>query len=235
MTQQEIASSVKNKVADGLSGNITDQAFSLEQLYDEIDLARADFINKYAPTSKLNPKYLLQTIDDLELVCTSLTHTDCCVDSGISSGDEVPAVEIPPVMATFDDSAIEYVGLNNKQEKFSVYFSTSDIALHRVRVRTAHRPFVWVDTTLNCNNNFTLYFFNMGKYNPLKFVSIRAVFNHPGRVGDLDPDFLEKEYPAPLHMQNAIIDTLTEKYVRYFRQLNVDPRTTPQTNNDPIT
>ncbi len=233
MTHMEIASAIRNKVADGLSGNITDQAFSLEQLYDEIDLARADFINKYSPTSKLNPKYLLQTIDNLQIVCTSLTNADCCQMTNCMSGEEVPAVEIPALVATFDDSAIEYLGLNNKQEKFAIYFSTSDIANHRVRIRTSHRPFVWVDTSLNHNNKYTLYFFNLGKLNPLKFVSIRAVFNHPSSVHAMDPEYLDREYPAPLHMQNAIIDTITEKYIRYFRQLNVVMP--PDTKTDPIT
>ena len=229
MTLQELASTIRNRVSDGLSGAIADQAFSLEQLYDEIDLTRADFVHKYSGTAKLNTKYLLQTIDSLEIQCTSLAYADSCPEfAGFT--DQVPAVEIPPLLATFDDSAIEYLGLVNKQEKFSVYYDSSDIQNHRVRVRTAHRPFVWVDTSLNQNNKFTLYFFNMGKFNPLRFVSIRAAFNNPSSLQALDPHSIEREYPAPLHMQLAIVDSLTEKYVRYFRQLNLVPA--PNTRTD---
>jgi len=79
----------------------------------------------------------------------------------------------------------------------------------------------------------TLWFFNLGKYNPLRFVSVRAAFEHPTNINLDDPTRLEKEYPAPGHMQNAIIDTLAEKYVRYFRQLQVP--TPPNTQTDIVT
>ena len=230
MTHLEMASAIRNRVADGLSGNISDQSFSLEQLYDEIDLARADFVNKYSTTFKLNSKYLIQQLDKLELIMTDLSSDIC---SSIPNCDsQVPAVQIPALLATPDDSAIEFLGLTNKQEEFSVYYNVADIQNHRVRVRTAHRPFAWVDTSMNANGKNTLYFFNLGKYNPLKFVSARAMFNHPSDLLALDPNALSREYPAPLHMQLAIVDSLTEKYIRYYRQLNVQPM--PNQQNDII-
>ena len=58
MTANELASAIKNRIYDGLSGIISDQSISSAQLMDEIDLARADFVNKYAMSSKLNTKYL---------------------------------------------------------------------------------------------------------------------------------------------------------------------------------
>jgi len=231
MTANEISSTIRNRVYDALTGNIADQSLSTDQLYDEIDLVRADFVNKYAMTSKLNTKYLLQSIDNLELNCTSLAYTECC-DAFRHCSDEVPAVEIPALLATPDDSAIEYLGLTNKQEKFSVYFSTTDIDNHKYRIKTAKRPYVFVDTTLNANNKYTLYFFNMGSHNPLKYVSIRAMFTLPSSVMPYDFNYLDREYPAPAHMQMAIIDNLTEKYVRYYRQLGVTQ--VPNQQNDNI-
>jgi hypothetical protein len=230
MTANELASAIKNRIYDGLSGIISDQSISSAQLMDEIDLARADFVNKYAMSSKLNTKYLLQSLDNLEIKCTSLAYADAC-DEFRFMNDEVPALEVPPLLATPDDSAIEYLGLTNKQEKFSVYFSTSDIANHRVRIKTAKRPYVWVDTTLNTNGMNTLYFFNMGKFNPLKYVSMRAIFNHPATVAMLDPDYADREYAAPAHMQMAILDAVTEKYIRYHRQMNVTAQPNTQTDN----
>jgi hypothetical protein len=228
MTSLELASSIRNRVADGLSGNISDQSFSIEQLYDEIDLARADFVNKYSTTFKLNSKYLIQTLDNIILEQKDLASTICSFIPNCDS--QVPAIEVPTLLATPDDSAIEFLGLANKQEEFAVYYNTDDIQNHRVRIRTAHKPFAWVDTSMNHNGKNTIYFFNLGKYNPLKYVSLRAMFNHPMDILALDPDALDKEYPAPLHMQMAIIDTLTEKYIRYFRQLNVQPL--PNQQND---
>jgi len=232
MTHMEIASSIRNRVADGLSGNINDQAFSIDQLYDEIDLARADFINKYTGTTKLNTTYLLQNIDRLNLQCLPFANAECCA-AYCEGADCVPGVEIPTLSATYDNSAIEYLGIENKQEKLLVYYDTSDMYNHQFRIRTKHKPFAWVDTSMNSHGKMTIYFFNLGIYNPLQWISIRAVFNHPSEVRSLDPDYLQKEYPAPLHMQNAIIDTLTEKYIRYFRTLNLIP--VPNTQTDPVT
>ena len=230
MTANELASAISNRVYDGLSGLVSNQSISLRQLIDEIDLARADFVNKYSMTSKLNTKYLLQSLDNLEIKCTSLAYADEC-DEFRFMNEEVPALEVPPLLATPDDSAIEFLGLTNKQEKFAVYFSTSDIANHRVRIKTASRPYVWVDTTLNTNGMNTLYFFNLGKFNPLKYVSIRAIFNTPSTVAMFDPGYADREYAAPAHMQMAILDAVTEKYIRYYRQMNAQAQPNTQTDN----
>lgn len=229
MTHNEIASAIRNRVADGLSGNLSNQAFSVEQLLEEIDLQRADFAHKYAQTNKLDPKYLVQEIDTQEIVCRNLSD-DCFIQS---PGDDIPSIKIPKVLPLLGDNAIEWVGLHNMQENFDVYFHPEQIKDHKVRIKTRHRPFVWADTAPDSNDMMTLWFFNLGKFNPLKFVKVRAVFEHPTRVAINNPLVLDMEYPAPLHMQNAIIDALTEKYVRYFRQLNTP--NVPNTQSDPIT
>jgi hypothetical protein len=77
----------------------------------------------------------------------------------------------------------------------------------------------------------TLYFFNLGKFNPLKYVSIRAIFNHPSSVLPFDPQYLDREYAAPAHMQMAILDAVTEKYIRYYRQMHTVPQPNTQTDN----
>ena len=230
MTLNEITSSIRNRVADGLSGNISNQAFSLQQLEEEVDLQRSEFINKYVSSGiKLNPNYLYQTLDYLKVNCVDLATNLPC---GISSNSSVPAVKVPSIAATFDDSAIEYFGLMNKQEKFIVYFDTDSMINHKYRIKTKDRPFIWVDTTTDPNGYMTAYLLNGTKYFNLKYMSIRAIFEHPSRVNS-DPDFNDKEYPAPGHMQNQIIDALTEKYVRYFRQLNIPPLS--NTQSDPVT
>jgi len=230
MTANELTSAIKNRIYDGLSGNISNQSISNDQLFDEIDLVRADFVNKYSMTAKLNTKYLLQSLENLELKCTSLAYSSKC-DAFRHSNDEVPALEVPVLLATPDDSAIEFLGLTNKQEKFPVYYDTSDILNHRVRIRTANKPFVWVDTTINANGMNTLYFFNLGKFNPLKFVSLRAMFSHPSSVIPFDPEYIDREYAAPAHMQMAILDAVTEKYIRYYRQMNAELQPNIQSDN----
>tara|TARA_R110000765_G_scaffold214255_2_gene319326 strand:+ start:13 stop:702 length:690 start_codon:yes stop_codon:yes gene_type:complete len=226
MTHNELASTIRNRVADGLSGNIADQAFSVEQLMAEIDLTRADIINKREQTAKLDSKYLMQKIDIIPIVCKPMSE-DCIYQE---PGGDIPSINVPKIMPTFGDDAIEYLGTVNMQERFSVYYHPDDIQHHKVRVRTAHRPFAWVDLAPNKEDMMTIWFFNFGKFNPLKFMKIRAIFEHPTRVGTLDPSIFDAEYPAPLHVQNTIVDTLTEKYVRYYRQLNIPSLPNQQTD-----
>lgn len=222
MTLNEITSSIRNRIADGLSGNISNQAFSLEQLEEEVDLQRADIINKYIISgNKMNINYIFQTIDLLPVKCLSLSDNVPCGFSVPSSG--APSVKLPPIMATIDDSAIEFFGLSNKQTEFIVYFDTDSISNHKYRQKTNSKPFIWVDTTMDENGFMTAYLLNAGPYSNIKYLSIRAIFEHPSRVNVNDPAYGDKEYPAPGHIQNAIIDALTEKYVRYYRQMNIAP------------
>ena len=227
MTLSEMTSSIRNRVADGLSGNIADQAFSLLQLEKEVDLQRAEFIQKYLNSgNKLNANFLYQGIDGIHVECHDLSQNSPC---GFSSGDGVPAIKIPPIASTFGNDAVEYLGLMNKQEKFVVYFDTDSMSNHKYRARTSKRPYIWIDTAPDKTGNMTAFLLNAGKYSTLKYMSIRAIFQNPSALSENS----DTEYPAPGHMQNQIIDTLTDKYVRYFRQLNVPPQ--PNTKSDPIT
>jgi hypothetical protein len=145
----------------------------------------------------------------------------------------VPSIKIPPLSSVFGDKAIEFLGLVNMQESFAVYFSPDDIRNHKYRIKTNKRPFAWVDLASDKNGQQTIYFFNLGKFNPLKFVKLRAIFSHPSSVNSDNPNSLDMEYPAPDYMQDAILDVLTEKYIRYYRQLNVP--SVPNQQNDIIT
>lgn len=231
MTLNEITSAIRNRVSDGLSGNISNQAYSIKQLEEEVDLERAAYIQTYSDSGrKMNAKYMYQSIDGMHVECHDLSQNAPC---GFSSGSGVPAVKIPPVASTFDDSAVEYFGLMNKQEDFIVYFDTDSISNHKYRHRTAKRPFIWIDTSPDKEGMMTAFLLNAGKYSTLKYISIRAIFEHPSTIGNTDPSYGDKEYPAPGHVQKHIIDTLTEKYVRYFRQMNIPPL--PNTQSDPVT
>lgn len=234
MTLNEITSTIRNKVHDGLDGALANNAMSLEQLEEEVDLAYAFFVNKYIMNgAKLNKKYLMQSLNTVKLECRDLSGGDLNCGNHLLSGDQVPSIKIPMIMSTPDDSGIEFVGLVNKQEDFKVYYNISDIENHFYRVRTAHRPFIWVDLTTDSQGLITLYLFNFGKHNPLKYLSVRAMFEHPARVTALNPTYGDLEYPAPLHMQKAIVDQLVNEYINSYRKLNVS--TPPNTQSDPIT
>ena len=223
-----MTSTIRSRVADALSGKVANQAFSVMQIEEELDLVRADFVHKYAGTEKLDVSFLYQTIDSVPIVCTDMSQ-NCALEIG----EGVPSIKVPSLMPITKKDSIEYIGLVNKQNDFLVYYDTDEVSNHKYRLKTKHMPYVWVDNTLASGEHITIYFFNLGKYNELKYVSIRAAFEHPTRVYGFNPNTLDTEYPAPGHMQNAIIDNLTEKYIRYYRQMNVPGMN--NTQNDPIT
>jgi hypothetical protein len=229
MTINELASAIRNNVVDGLSGNISDQAFSIEQLYDEIDLARANFIHQYAGTKKLDYKFLVQSLDSIPVECRNLSN-DCQIADPTA---EVPSIKIPRLASIFGEQSIEYLGLNNMTKQIPIYYTPDQIRFHHVKLRTKHLPYSWVDLAPDRDGNQTIYFFNMNSHDPLKYVKLRGVFEHPMKLlREAGVDSSNLDYPAPGHMQESIKDKLTQYYLEIFRKLNVIE--TPDQNVDNI-
>ena len=74
----------------------------------------------------------------------------------------------------------------------------------------------------------------MGQYGTLKYVDVRGAFAKPSTIAPLNPEDDEKEYPAPGIIQEMIISILSERYIRYYRTLQV-PNNGPNTQTDPVT
>jgi hypothetical protein len=227
MTLNEISSTIENNISDALSGAIANRATSTEQLEAEVDLLREKLVFEQLKAGKIDLKYFLQNIDSIKLECRDFVK-DC---GAWKSGDSLPSIKIPKLLATANDSQIEYIGIANMHRGFKVYYDVEDIRMHKYRLKTANSPFAWVDMTPDGDDMVTIYFFNFNKYDGMKFVSIRAAFASPLNVKPLDPLLREKEYPAPGFMQEMIISTLTERYIRYYRQLNVPAQPNTQTDN----
>ena len=228
MTLNQITSAIRNRVADGLSGNISSQAFSILQLEDEVDLTRMSLLFDLSTQGiKLNKKFLYQTKDGLALECMDISQSGC----GIAAGEEVRGVKIPAIISTIGDDAVEYFGTMDKRNNFITYFDLDSANNHKRRILTKNKPFIWVDTEVDENGHMTAYLLNMNKYDGLRYLSIRGIFSYPNTLKGSIEDFEDREYPAPGHLQNKIIDTLTEKYVRYFRQLNIPPQPNTQSDN----
>jgi hypothetical protein len=217
MTQLEISSTILNNITDALSGAINSRALSIAQVNGEVDLLREKLLYDQLRAGKIDIKYFMQNINTIPLVCRDLVR-DC---GAAKSGESVPSILIPKLISTQDNSQIEYVGLANKQRRFITYYDIDDISNHKFRLKTSHSPFAWVDLIPDEDNNIAIYFFNLGQYATLKFIDIRAAFSKPSELKPLDPSIEEQEYAAPGNIQDLIITTLTERYVRYYRQMNV--------------
>jgi hypothetical protein len=75
-----------------------------------------------------------------------------------------------------------------------------------------------------------MIFFNMGKYNALQFISMDALFDNPYDLLNTEyyDQFASAEFYAPSYVQMEVIDTLTQKYVNYYRQMHMNPKPNTQ-------
>lgn len=234
MTLNELSSAIRTSISDGLSGNITNAAYSLELIEDEIDLTRASIVEALRKTNKeVDKSLLMQTLDRLCIECRDIGNNGInggeCL-SRVNTGNNIMSVKIPAIVG----KNANYIGTVDKMNAFKIYFDTEDLVNHKYRFKTNKAPFVWVDlASRDSAGMLTVYFFNLGKYNPLKYVSVRGVFENPYSALTLNPDYGEIEYPAPLHIQDMIIDRIVNKYINYYRKLNILPLS--NTQSDPVT
>ena len=224
MTKSEMRSTIKNNVTDALSGAVANFSLPNKQIESEIDLVRSDLLFKDSKQfGKVNLKYYYQNIDDLEILCEDISNT--CTKFGLKA----LRVRVPRVIETVHDEAINYMGHIDNMYSYKVYYNVNQVQMHKYRAKTSRKPFVWVDTSSADDHYMYMYLFNFPKLNPLKVLKVIGVFENVSFVSALNGTE-NSEYVAPQHMQERIIVTLTERYIRYYRQLNVNKE--PNTGTD---
>jgi hypothetical protein len=214
MTLSQMASAIRNHVVDGLNG-VSSTAFSIDQLKDEILQTTAFVLVEFTAQGIIDVSKLAQRIDGIRVECKDLS-SHCHVDSEI----EAPHFMIPNLNRMVDDP-ITYLGGVDGSVDFKIYFDR-DFRFHKYRLATSRSPFAWVSSTPNTVGLYDVFLFNMGKYNSLQFISIDALFDNPYDILKTDyyEQFSSAEFYAPQAVQSKVIDVLTEKYVRRYRQLN---------------
>jgi hypothetical protein len=222
MTLSEMASAVRNHVADGLNG-ISSTSFSLEQLQDEILLTTSAVIVKLSAQGLLDINKLTQRIDGIRIECKDLS-ANCSVESSIGA----PHFLIPNINRAIADP-IQFLGTMDGELSFKVYFDR-DYRYHKYRLATSRMPFAWVSSTPNSDGMHDVFLFNMGKYNALQFISMDALFDNPYDLLNTEyyDQFASAEFYAPSYVQMEVIDTLTQKYVNYYRQMHMNPKPNTQ-------
>jgi hypothetical protein len=93
-------------------------------------------------------------------------------------------------------------------------------------------PFAWVSSTLTLMA-CTMFFLLIWKYNALQFISMDALFDNPYDLLNTEyyDQFASAEFYAPSYVQMEVIDTLTQKYVNYYRQMHMNQNPTPSKHN----
>jgi len=222
MTLAQMASAIRNHVVDGLDG-VGSTSFSMDQLKDEILLTSSTIIAKLSLQGLIEPGSLSQRIDGIRIECADIS-SNCEVETDI----KVPHFTIPNLNRAVKNP-ISFLGSMESSLTFKVYFDR-DYRYHKYRLATSKKPFAWVSTTAAGNGLFDVYLFNTGKYNNMNFISIDANFDNPYDLLKTNyyEQFASAEFYAPFYIQSEVIDTLTQKYVNYYRQLHMTPKPNTQ-------
>jgi len=223
MQLKQIASVIRNHIVDGLKG-VTNEAFSIEQLMQEVVLHTNTIIAQQIKQGLLDPSRVSQRIDGIQIECNDISG-NCNIDSLTSA----PHFKIPSLAQLVNtDKAISYLGPMDNSLNFRIYYDT-DYIYNQYKQVTSKVPYAWVNMAGNGDGTYDVYLFNMGNYNNLKFVSLSAVFENPYDLMNMPyaEQFYTSEFYAPNIVVDQVITDISNKYIQYYRQLNtpVQPNT----------
>lgn len=210
MTLEQLKSAIYNDVVGGLKGIGVNVNMSLEQLEDDIIDERLIILKEYGVKNMLPKKDLLMSINCIELDCKPMDKCPC----GGSYTKPLQHFEIPQLLNDFGEEAIEFVGSIDKNIQFTAYTSMA-YQMHRFKRRGANKPFVYIETTPNENNMYDCWVFNAPL---LKRLSMVAIFKDPRQLMQFDCCMTEDTINFNF-IDNEIKRRLTEKKIRYYRQM----------------
>lgn len=211
MTLTQIASAIYNNVMSGLRST-TNIAFSIEQLEQEVVNTTPSLILQLSGKMKFNPEEFAQTTNVLQLDTETLPAR-----AFNNQYIAVAHTRLPRISPTFGNRSVIYAGPADMSLNMTKYFDDS-YTIHDYSFVTSQRPYVFFDMSVTKDGEIDAYFFNIGT---LEKVIVKAVFEDPLAIygGSLLAAELV-EYPAPNSLVEMIIDTLTNKYIEYYRKLN---------------
>ena len=206
----KLASAIYNDVMSGLRGTTSNPSISLDQLEDDIIDERLAIIKEYSLKGILPKKDLLISINCILVDCKSISG--CCDDTMNVNG--MKHFEIPQLISDFGVDGIEYIGAIDKQLPFTWYTDINNWTTHKYRKRGKNKPVVYINTTPNNNNLYDGYITNAPF---LKSITVIGMFKDPKQAFEMD--CCNTEFDNPSFLNNEIKRRLTEKKLRFYRQL----------------
>ena len=213
MLIKKLADAIYNDVVSGLQGYHHNPSISMEQLEDDVVDERLQILNEHFLKGNLPIKDLVNAVNCIPVDCKDLERCRCRESIGTTP---TAHFEMPQVF----NNNIEYIGSIDRQLPFLFYTSSYQWNFyHKFRKRGKNKPFVYVDTSPNENGMYDAYIFNAPM---IKQISVVAIFKDPRQLenyaccSDLDDDNFS-------FLNNEIKRRLTEKKLRYYRQLAMPP------------
>lgn len=214
MTLEQLTSAIYNDIVGGLNGITGNPIISMEQLQDDIIDERLIILKEFSMKNMIPKKDLLMSINCINLDCKSLDKCPCGRESYTKPQLHF---EIPQTLNDFGEQSIEFVGSVDREVQFKVYTSTA-YQYHKYLRRGANKPYVYIETVPNENNMYDAWVFNAPF---LKTLSVIGIFKDPRQLEQYaccSEDVLNYNF-----LDNEIKRRLTEKKIRYYRQLAGQP------------
>lgn len=212
---EKLASAIKNDVVSGLRGYHQNLSMNIDQLQDEIVACRLEILHQHFLKGIFPIKDLLMAINCIDVDCKSLERCNC----GKDFGTPVAHFEIPQLISYYGKQAIDYVGSVDRQYKFQVISSLSELENKKYRKRGNNKPYVWIDYSPNENGMLDCFLFNAPF---LQQVSVVGVFKDPRQLIQYrccNVDELNGPDVNPSFIDQLIKDKLTKEKIYYYRQL----------------
>lgn len=217
---EKLASQIRNDVTSGLRGYHQNLSMNMEQLQDEIVACRLAILNEYFLKGIFPIKDLLIAINCIDVDCESLERCSC---GKTSQGQPIKHFEIPQIVTQYGKQAIDYIGSSDRQNKFTVISSLSELKTRQYKRRGLSKPYVWIDYSPNSKGMLDCFLFNAPF---VKQVSIVAVFKDPrqlNRYSCCNTEELNGPDVNNSFIDQLIKDKLTKEKLYYYRQA-VAPR-----------
>lgn len=211
MTLEEITSAISNNISHGLRG-VGNFTYPLEQIKDEVKLERNLLLKEYSLKGILPSKDLQQKINCIPVDCEDLAK--CCDDLGVMP---MAHFEIPKLSTVYGSDAIGYIGPVDFYKDYPVYFDKS-FRFAKYKRFGAKSPYVYIDLTTNKNDKIDGFIFNSTM---LKFISVELIPDDPEDLKEFSC-CADLPFDPTNFMTAQIISRVTEKYVRYYKQMS-DP------------
>ena len=213
---EKLASQIRNDVVSGLRGYHQNLSMNIDQLQDEIVACRLSIINELHSKGIAPIDDLLMAINCVDVDCESLERCSC---GKKSNGDTITAhFQIPQLVTTYGTQAIKYLGATDRQNKFTIVTSLSELQTIKYRRRGLTKPYVWIDLAPNAEGMLDCFLFNAPF---VRQVSIVAVFKDPRQLNKYkccNLDDLNGPDVNNSFIDQLIKDKLTKEKLYYYRQ-----------------
>lgn len=213
---EKLASQIRNDVVSGLRGYHQNLSMNIDQLQDEIVACRLSIINELYSKGIAPIDDLLMAINCVDVDCESLERCSC---GKRSDGDTITAhFQIPQLVTTYGTQAIKYLGATDRQNKFTIVTSLSELQTIKYRRRGLTKPYVWIDLAPNAEGMLDCFLFNAPF---VRQVSIVAVFKDPRQLNKYkccNLDDLNGPDVNNSFIDQLIKDKLTKEKLYYYRQ-----------------